>query len=60
LGKTNIKGISEKNLMVLDLMALINGEAEREMSNLGTDLKHKAQILCDVIVYVKRERCAKR
>ena len=38
-------------------MALTCEEAEREMQNLGTDLNHKAQILCDVIVYVKREHC---
>jgi hypothetical protein len=29
-------------------------------AKLGTDLSHKAQILCDVIVYVRHEHCAKR
>ena len=46
-----------KIFMALGLMALTCEEAEREMQNLGTDLNHKAQILCDVIVYVKREHC---
>jgi hypothetical protein len=39
--KQELKGFRKK-LMALDLMALTGGEAEREMSNLGTDLNHRA------------------